>query len=284
MRKLLLLTLVLASLVVSCGPPTDDSELDITSEFNLRWNVNENLIHNKDGSITFEAVRWGGMAANMVKDDVPADLSDYEKIVFEFAQPTEQNTQIIVNETMMAWGKRGITKLEGILMGHDMSKVTQIALQASDATTIIVNRVWLQKSTTKWSSSTLWEGNIDLGNWNHNIVLEPDKFFNANPGDMLEFHFSTDTTDPEITYWQIKTVYNDEGANALETAHTLAGNANELNDWGCVTISSGATDYRITLTATDVRRLQEYGLFLNGYHIILKRCNLLQQHAASDEW
>ena len=102
---------------------------DILSLFTYCWGGNEWLVNNDDGSVTFHAQTWGGMAAWLQQDGHGADWSDYEKVVFEYAEATTVNTQILVGSAS-GWGERGITRLECNFDGHDMSSVDQIALQS----------------------------------------------------------------------------------------------------------------------------------------------------------
>ena len=116
--------------------------VDITSNFTYTWNADETLEFNEDGSITFNSQTWGGMAAWFAVDDVPVDWSGYSKVVFEYAEPTTVNTQILVGDAK-AWGDVGITSLECSFEGVDMSAISQIALQTSEPTTLVVKRVYL---------------------------------------------------------------------------------------------------------------------------------------------
>ena len=132
---------------VLCAVCVNAEEVDITSNFTYTWNENESLVNNEDGSITFNSVSWGGMAAwvatkDEADQDVPADWSGYSKVVFEFAEATTVNTQILVGEAS-AWGNPGITSLECSFAGKNMGAINQIALQTSDPTTIVVKRVYL---------------------------------------------------------------------------------------------------------------------------------------------
>ena len=117
--------------------------VDVTANFTYCWNQAESLTRNDDNSITFNSVSWGGMASWLGG----ADWSDYEKIVFEFAEPTTVNTQILVQladeSNVSAWGNVGITELVCTFEGNDMSAVNQVALQTSDATTITIKRIYL---------------------------------------------------------------------------------------------------------------------------------------------
>ena len=126
--------------------PVEGNEVDITSKFTYTWNASESFVNNADGSITFNAVQWGGLAAWLKDGDNPADWSDYSKLVFEYAEPTTVSTQILVSGTeAKAWGDAGITSLECSFEGLDMTTVEQVALQTADATTITIKRVYLVK-------------------------------------------------------------------------------------------------------------------------------------------
>jgi hypothetical protein len=64
---------------------------------------------------------------------------------------------------------------------------------------------------------------------------------------------------------------------------TLEGNYNELNKWGCATVGRDATHYRIALTANDIAKLKELGLFVNGYYNIVTKVNLLRKMHQQEE-
>jgi hypothetical protein len=134
------------------APEEPDGEKEsIIDKFTYCWNSDETLTHNEDGSITFNAVSWGGMAAWLVVDEtVYADWSNYKKIVFEYAEPTTVNTQILLNcknkdNNSSAWGNPGITSLELPFEGKDVTAIEQVALQCSDPTTLVVKAIYLVK-------------------------------------------------------------------------------------------------------------------------------------------
>ena len=134
-------------LVVEFGggdTPVSDDKVSIIDNFTYCWNANESVTHNEDGSITFNAVQWGGVASWLVVDDVKADWSDYSKIVFEYAEPTTVNTQILLG-SYSAWGNPGITSLEMSFDDKDVSAVEQVALQCSDPTTLVITAIYLVK-------------------------------------------------------------------------------------------------------------------------------------------
>ena len=69
--------------------------------------------------------------------------------MFEYAEPTTVNTQAFVQTTtgdVKSWGEVGITKLELQLEGEDVSKVNQVALQASDVSTITITDIYLVRN------------------------------------------------------------------------------------------------------------------------------------------
>ena len=124
---------------------TDGNIVSIIDLFTYTWNNNESLTHTEYGSIIYNSVSWG-VAAWLKGETGPTDWSDYEKIVFEFAEPTTANTQILIGGTdATAWGYAGITSLECLFEGHDMTHVEQVALQTSDATTLIISAIYLVK-------------------------------------------------------------------------------------------------------------------------------------------
>jgi len=265
--------MAIATMVLcACGsnPTGSNDSLDITSKFNSTWNVNESLTTDDDGIITFEAVTWGGMAASFAENNTPADWSSYEAIVFDFAEPTAVETQIKVTEKVVTRGKKGMTSLTCYLGGQDVTAIDQVALQAAEPGTIKVKRVYLVPASDNWFSRTIWEGDCVFGDWKDGFSIEPDKFAAATVGDRLEFIYTTDVSNPFISYWQFKTVYRD-------TDNTLEGNSYELNDWGCAMVGQGSENFRITLTEKDVINLKEKGMFTNGYFCCVKQVNLLHK-------
>lgn len=265
-----LLPVLALILLISCATSGNENEYDITSRFNGTWNIYEGLVKNGDGSITYYALPWGGLVGSVKEHNMPADWSGYESLVVEFAEPTKSLTQIMLSDKLKSLGKVGITSLVCNLDGQDVKSVDEVAIQAEDTTTLKVKRIYLVPGNTAWSSTTIWSGKCELGNWAKGFVVKPENFTTAYPGDKIEIVYTTDKHDPQITFWQLKTIYN-----ATET--TLEGNANEQNEWGCVMVGANSTLYRITLTENDVKNLREKGLFINGYYTIVTQCNLLRK-------
>lgn len=138
------------------GPEPQGETESIIDRFTYTWNEAESLTHNADGSITFNSVSWGGLAAWLKGETEPTDWSGYQKIVFEFAEPTTVSTQILIGGTdASAWGNPGITSLECLFEGHDMTNVEQVALQTSDPTTLTITAIYLVKKATDGIKNTV---------------------------------------------------------------------------------------------------------------------------------
>lgn len=272
MKKLYLLTI--CALLAACNQQAEDP-YTLTSKFHFTWNLYEEVERGDDGVITYRAQPWGGLAASFKERNLPVDWSGYEAITFEFAEPTPVATQIMVSNKLTTWGKPGIMSLTCNFDGQDVTSIGEVALQSSDTATLYVKRVYLTPGGATWESKPLWTGNCEFGNWANGFVIKGEHFLSAVEGDKLEFIYTTQTEDPNISYWQIKTVYN-------ATDSTLEGNQNELNNWGCATVGKESRVYRIPLTANDVTQLRAHGLFVNGYYNTVTQCNLLCRNYASD--
>ena len=266
--------LATCALLTSCSlnlHPEDENVL--TTKFNSTWNVHEGVERNINGVITYDALPWGGLVADVKYRNMPVDWSNYESITFEFAEPTKVQTQIMVSDKLKTLGKPGISSLTCYFDGQDLKSVNEVALQASDTSVLKVKNVFLTPGRSVWESSPIWEGDCALGNWENGFVVKPEEFTSAVEGDKIEFIIKTDVSDPDRGYWLLKTVYN-------KTENTLEGNDNELNQWGCSMMGQAATSYRILLTANDVKNLREKGLFVNGYYTNVTQVNLLRRGIA----
>lgn len=267
-----LLSLLLVSLFCSCAHvDSEEDKLNITKKFNTTWNIYEKIVQNDDGTITYQALPWGGLVGIVKENNMSVDWSGYESITFDFAEPTKVPTQIMVSDALKTWGKPGITSLTCYFDGHNMKSVDEIALQAGDTATLVVRGVRLTPTEGTWEQTNLWDGYCIMGNWQDGFVVTADQFSDVSEGDKLEFLFTTDRSNPEVKYWLLKTIFNG-------TDQTLEGNSTELNEWGCATMSANASSYRIVLTENDAARLHSNGLFVNGYYNTITQCNLLRKH------
>jgi len=258
-------------LLFSCNEEIKvEDDTNVLPRFNSTWNIYEKCQRNDDGSVTYQAIPWGGLVATFLDKNMPMDLSGYESITVEFDKPTTVSTQILVAENFKTWGKRGISKLTCNFDGQDVSSVDEIVLQAGDSCTLNITQAYLTPNDVSWESKMIWEGNCAFGDWENGFVIKPEQFKTAYEGDKLEFFFKTDQSNPEVTYWLFKTIYSG-------TSNTLEGNDNELNDWGCAFVAPEGHIYRIVLTANDVENLREKGLFVNGYCVNVTQCNLISR-------
>lgn len=125
-------------------PEIDYSEpVDIINRFTYCWNTAE-TVTSEGGILVYNGVQWGGLACWLGE----ADWSEYAKLVFEFAEPTPIATQIFIQgvgnvDIAKVWVNAGAEKAECLFASHDMSKVSQVALQAADAGTVKISKIYL---------------------------------------------------------------------------------------------------------------------------------------------
>lgn len=136
---------------------------------------------------------------------------------------------------------------------------------------VVVSKVELE-SAVATTSTQIWSGECVFGNWAEGFNVPAEKFADASAGDLLEFVYTTDTNTKE-TWWQFKTIFSG-------TEETLSSNKGDLNEYGCTSVASGSTSYKIVLNAEDVAKLKEKGMFVNGHYVIVTAVNLIQ--AAKD--
>ena len=118
--------------------------VDIINRFTYCWKEAE-TVTSDGGILLYNGVQWGGVACWLGEDD----WSEYAKIVFEFAEPTPIATQIFIqgNEEIKVWVNAGAEKAECLFAGHDVSKVSQVALQAAAAGTVKISKIYLLRQT-----------------------------------------------------------------------------------------------------------------------------------------
>ncbi len=268
MKQSVLLALML-TFVACANRSENDDENSLTSRFKSTMNIHERIERGSDGVITYSALPWGGLVGSMKEHNLPVDWSGYEAVTIDFAEPTKVETQLLVSDRYKAYGKSGISSLTCNFDGQDVSSVDEVTLQAADSGTIKVKEVRLTPVTGTWKTVPLRTINCEFGDWQNGFMLKPELFEHAQVGDKLEFLYTTDTSNPDVNNWLIKTV-------VANTETSLEGNSDALNKWGCAPVGRRSTVYRIPLTATDIKNLKEKGTFVNGRYINMKQCNLLQ--------
>lgn len=268
--KQLLSVLCVAALTACSTNTAQKDEFDITSKFFNTWNIYEKAVMNDNGTITYISQPYGGLVGVFEEQNSPVDWSAYESITFKFSKPTTVATQIMVSNKLKTYGRPGLTSLTCNFDGQDVSSINEVALQTTDTTTITVTDVRLAPAASSWTSTPVWEGLCEFGNWENGFTVAGDKFADAQPGDKFEVVFTTDCSDPNRVYWQMKTIYS-------TTDQTLEGNNSELNEWGCANVGEQSTVYRISLTAKDIENLRKLGMFINGFYCNITQCNLLRR-------
>ena len=266
-----ILPLVALGLLAACSSQPNNQEDDnsLLSRFNSTLNIHESFEKNSDGTVTYQALSWGGLVGTVKERNLPVDWSDYESVTIDFAKPTEVETQLLVSDKYKAYGKAGISSLTCHFDGQDVSSIDEVTLQAADSGTIVVKDVRLTPATINWKKVPLRTLDCAFGNWENGFSLKPELFTKARNGDKLEFLYTTDTSNADIANWLIKTIYSG-------TETTLEGNADALNKWGCAPVGRRSSVYRIPLTAGDIANLKEKGAFVNGLNVNVSQVNLLQ--------
>ncbi len=215
MKKLFTL-MVMALVAMSASA----EEVDITANFTYTWNSAESIVNNPDGTITFNAVSWGGLAGWFETDDGKADWSGYESITFEYAEATTVNTQIVVGD-VKAWGDVGITKLTCSFDGKDVSAISQAALQASAATTITIKRVYLTK---KESYTDPKELQAESG------FIPASEFAGLSDGAKIEFTYTVAGDVTGYVGWGIGRIGSDDDEGEGPSVSVSSLNVNNLGD------------------------------------------------------
>ena len=158
--------------------------------------------------------------------------------------------------------------------GQDVTSIDEVTLQAEDSTVIVVKDIVLTPVSGSWRTIPLRTLNCEFGDWQDGFTIGPEIFKNADlrKGDKLEFVYTTETSDPTVDNWLIKTIYNNSSTDS-----TLQGNSVALNRWGCAPVGRRSTVYRIPLTVHDIVTLNQKGVFVNGRYLKVTQVNLLRQ-------
>lgn len=116
---------------------------DITDRFNYCWGGGEIQTHNADGSITYVATTWGGLACWLGG----ADWTQYQQMVFEFQQPTTVDIQLLAlcadGNNLGNYLRSGVTEATLQLDSEHSRSINQVALQTAANTTLFVKRIFL---------------------------------------------------------------------------------------------------------------------------------------------
>ena len=136
---------------VAPSTQTVTNQTDILSTKNWYvWDSSaESITNNEDGTKTYHAKQWGGMAMSMQGED----WSSYNKLVIEFSSPIPCLAKIeflgASNNEHEAWANAGAERIEADLSWRNLSNVTQIALQSSEGgKDFYIKRIYLESTST----------------------------------------------------------------------------------------------------------------------------------------
>ena len=128
------------------------ADVDLTSRFTDLWKEGETKTNNADGSITYNAVQWGGLGA-WIGNSI--DFSPYQSLVVVFAEATTIPTQIVIDygDEWGSWGTSkceaaaGATKIDYDFAGNylsNLNKIRQVAIQTAENGVVKISRIYLK--------------------------------------------------------------------------------------------------------------------------------------------
>ena len=126
------------------GPvdPTVDQTKDLMPDFKGVWNEAETVTDKEDGTKEYVAAEWGGMNAWYGT----ADWSEWDALVVEFAEATPCATKLaILPGELAANAEAGVTSIKLEFGDADVSAIEQAALQAAEACTLNITKIYLIK-------------------------------------------------------------------------------------------------------------------------------------------
>ena len=137
---------LLLLLAVGIRAQSENDIVVITDRFSSCWGGSESFTRHADGSITFQAQHWGGLAA-WIGDE---DWSEYSQLVFELAEPSPCVVQPIVLypdgvESDRHYMEAGTTKAFVELSESKRQHVMNVALQTDRPATLVITRIYLVK-------------------------------------------------------------------------------------------------------------------------------------------
>lgn len=117
-------------------------------------------------------------------------------------------------------------------------------------------------------ATEIWTGSCAIGAWtDSNVTVEKAAFASATAGNIIKVTFSayaeteSDGITP-VTYWQYNLGKEQDGWKAL-------------TDFSGGDLTKGQKSASYTLTSTNVKELQDYGLAVNGRYITVSKVELL---------
>ncbi|MBP5387144.1 MAG: chitobiase/beta-hexosaminidase C-terminal domain-containing protein, partial [Prevotella sp.] len=188
--------------------PLPENAVDLIDKFTNTWNPNDSQTHNDDKSITYNGAQWGGLAYWVGGED----WSQYEKLVFEFSEPTPMAVQGWIkngegDDPAYTWSdwKAGVTKLECPFEGKDVSKIMQVSLQLAEAGTVQISKIYLVKK----SEEPAPEFKLTFDPENGAEVEVDDIITMSFDGDAFRCSYTTDGSDPRTSMTVMEAMPNE---------------------------------------------------------------------------
>ena len=186
--------------------PLPENAVDLIDKFTNTWNPNDSQTHNDDKSITYNGAQWGGLAYWVGGED----WSQYEKLVFEFSEPTPMAVQGWIkngegDDPAYTWSdwKAGVTKLECPFEGKDVSKIMQVSLQLAEAGTVQISKIYLVKK----SEEPAPEFKLTFNPESDTEVEVDDIITMSFDGEAFLLYYTTDGSDPKAPESDVKSAW-----------------------------------------------------------------------------
>ncbi|MBP5508585.1 MAG: chitobiase/beta-hexosaminidase C-terminal domain-containing protein [Prevotella sp.] len=188
--------------------PLPENAVDLIDKFTNTWNPNDSQTHNDDKSITYNGAQWGGLAYWVGGED----WSQYEKLVFEFSEPTPMAVQGWIkngegDDPAYTWSdwKAGVTKLECPFEGKDVSKIMQVSLQLAEAGTVQISKIYLVKKSEEPAPEFKLTFDPESG-----AEVEVDDIITMSfDGDAFRCSYTTDGSDPRTSMTVMEAMPNE---------------------------------------------------------------------------
>ena len=134
-------------MVIGSAPAETDgqgqSNGDLTRKFTGVWQNGESVNYNND-VLTYTSVQWGGMSYWISNEG--ENWSTFDKLVFEFAEPTPVKTKVCIETTNIGnvdkETEAGATRIELDIKDKNVN-AKQVWFQAYDATTFKISKIYL---------------------------------------------------------------------------------------------------------------------------------------------
>lgn len=134
-------------MVIGSAPAETDgqgqSNGDLTRKFTGVWQNGESVNYNND-VLTYTSVQWGGMSYWISNEG--ENWSTFDKLVFEFAEPTPVKTKVCIETTNIGNVDKetevGATRIELDIKDKNVN-AKQVWFQAYDATTFKISKIYL---------------------------------------------------------------------------------------------------------------------------------------------